>query len=224
MQLMTIITLWLVIAFSYGNYLESNFEFLGHVPTPVSADSASKEVTISHCFSSCIQNNNCYFIDFCDNSISETCYLYERNRTNVIGADDCSGNLVHPATSSYTFRRAFSNDYTHELYCDMVTEGGGWIVFQKRMDGSVDFYRNWNDYTNGFGNLNEYYKGNNALFEIVKDGNFELRIDLEDKSGEWRYAKYFHFSIGGPDTNFTLSVSGYTGNAGEFTSIKYTRM
>ncbi|XP_062619087.1 ficolin-1-like [Saccostrea cucullata] len=92
-------------------------------------------------------------------------------------------------------------------------------IFQKRMDGSVDFYRNWNDYTNGFGNMNEYYKGNQALYEIVKDGNFELRIDMEDKIGEWRYAKYSHFSIGGPDTNYTLSVSGYTGNAGDSLSF-----
>ncbi|XP_062605439.1 ficolin-1-like [Saccostrea cucullata] len=168
MQLMTIITILPVIAFSYGDYLESNFEFLGHVPTPVSADSAN-----------------------------------------------CSGNLVHLATSSYSFFREFSNGNTIELYCDMETEGGGWIVFQKRMDGSVNFYRNWNDYTDGFGNFNEYYKGNQALYEVVKDGSFKLRIDMEDKTGEWRYAKYSHFSIGGPDTNFTLSVSGYTGNAGD---------
>ncbi|XP_061179433.1 ficolin-1-like [Saccostrea echinata] len=98
----------------------------------------------------------------------------------------------------------------------MTVDNGGWIVFQRRFDGSMDFYRNWENYTSGFGNPNsEFYLGNQILHEIVTNGSFELRIDLEEDTGEWRYAKYSHFSIGGPETFYTLSVTGYTGNAND---------
>ena len=30
-------------------------------------------------------------------------------------------------------------------------------VFQRRIDGRVDFYRNWTEYQRGFGNLSEEF-------------------------------------------------------------------
>ena len=38
-----------------------------------------------------------------------------------------------------------------DVFCDQTTDGGGWTVFQKRLNGSVDYYRYWNDYKCGFG-------------------------------------------------------------------------
>ena len=40
-------------------------------------------------------------------------------------------------------------------YCDMTTDGGGWIVIQRnKKDSLVNFNKNWTDYEKGFGDLN----------------------------------------------------------------------
>ena len=40
------------------------------------------------------------------------------------------------------------------VYCDMTTADGGWIVIQRnRKDSPVSFNRNWREYKDGFGSL-----------------------------------------------------------------------
>ena len=71
----------------------------------------------------------------------------------------------------------------------MSTNGGGWTVFQRRMDGSVDFYRNWTEYKTGFGDLNgEFWLGLDKISRLTKSGQNVLRVDLEDFENETRYA------------------------------------
>ena len=49
-------------------------------------------------------------------------------------------------------------------YCDTITAGGGWLVIQRRQDGSVDFNRDWVDYEDGFGSLTgEFWYGLRAV-------------------------------------------------------------
>ena len=102
------------------------------------------------------------------------------------------------------------------MYCDMHTDGGGWTVFQRRQDGSEDFYRGWNDYKLGFGQLKgEFWLGNDKIHRLTSAGRRSLRVDLGDWEGNAAYAKYGKFSIGDEQALYKLEVLGYSGTAGD---------
>ncbi|XP_028411161.1 techylectin-5B-like [Dendronephthya gigantea] len=102
-----------------------------------------------------------------------------------------------------------------KVFCDMKTSGGGWTVFQRRLDGSVDFYRGWQDYKHGFGNLSgEYWLGLDKIYMMTNTSQNELRIDMEDFSGDTRYAHYDSFKVSSKNKKYKLNVGGYKGTAG----------
>ena len=98
----------------------------------------------------------------------------------------------------------------------METDGGGWTVFQRRQDGSVDFYRNWTDYENGFGDLTgEFWLGLSKIHRLTKEGSNTLRVDLGDFEGNTVYANYSTFNVSDGSTEYILTVGGYSGTAGD---------
>ena len=99
----------------------------------------------------------------------------------------------------------------------METDGGGWTVFQRRMDGSVDFYLNWADYVHGFGNISrEHWLGLSKIYRLAnRTSPAQLRVDMRDKDGNSAYASYSTFYIGSSLTEYYLYVSGFNGTAGD---------
>ena len=98
------------------------------------------------------------------------------------------------------------------ILCDMTTSGGGWNVFQRRLDGSVDFFRGWQDYKYGFGNLNgEFWLGLDKINRLTTATQNELRIDMEDTSGNTTYAEYDLFAVTSEQQKYQLSLGTYAG-------------
>ncbi|XP_018427267.1 PREDICTED: fibrinogen-like protein 1 [Nanorana parkeri] len=128
---------------------------------------------------------------------------------------DCSHHYYNGKQSSGVYTIAPSAGGTLvDVYCDMDTEGGGWTVIQRRQDGSVHFNRTWKEYKEGFGNLNgEFWLGNEKIRRITRSGGFSLRIDLEDWSGQRKYAVYGEFSVEDETSDYRLHVSGAEGTA-----------
>ncbi|CAK8686898.1 unnamed protein product [Clavelina lepadiformis] len=98
-----------------------------------------------------------------------------------------------------------------EVYCE-----DGWTIFQRRIDGSVDFGRRWDDYANGFGQIDgEFWLGLDNIHEMTRGGGCRLKIELWDFDGNQRHADYSSFSIEPAENLYRLRVSGYSGNAGD---------
>ncbi|XP_030075562.1 ficolin-3 [Microcaecilia unicolor] len=97
------------------------------------------------------------------------------------------------------------------VFCDMETDQGGWLVFQRRQDGSVDFYRNWKDYEKGFGRQDsEFWLGNENIHLLTSTGTYKLRIDVNDFEGQSGFAEYTNFKILGEEEKYKLLVGSYS--------------
>ncbi|XP_028628698.1 ficolin-1 isoform X1 [Grammomys surdaster] len=103
------------------------------------------------------------------------------------------------------------------VLCDMDVDGGGWTVFQRRVDGSIDFFRDWDSYKRGFGNLGtEFWLGNDYLNLLTATGNQELRVDLRDFQGKTSYAKYSSFRVSEEQEKYKLTLGQFLeGTAGD---------
>ncbi|XP_068753339.1 uncharacterized protein [Montipora capricornis] len=129
---------------------------------------------------------------------------------------DCSDLLNSGQTHSGVYSVDPDDKGFFNVYCDMRTDGGGWTVFQRRQDGSIDFHRGWNDYKSGFGQLTaEFWLGNDKIHRLTASRPSSLRVQLEDWNGGKAYAKYGRFNIGNEQAQYRLEVSLYSGTAGD---------
>ncbi|XP_037813697.1 techylectin-5A-like [Lucilia sericata] len=115
--------------------------------------------------------------------------------------------------------RIFNKIYGQKPFyvsCDNQTDGGGWTVIQRRINGSVDFYRNWSEYKMGFGNIEgEFFIGLDKLHALTTALQpVELLIQLQDFNNTLTYAKYDEFIVEDELENYKLlKVGKYSGNA-----------
>ena len=94
----------------------------------------------------------------------------------------------------------------------MTTDGGGWTLIQKRFDGTVNFYRGWDEYKNGFGRPGgEHWLGLENIYRITNQGRYALRVDLRGNFIYSAHALYRRFAVGNETSNYTLVLGTYSG-------------
>ncbi|CAG2213123.1 Angiopoietin-related protein 1,Ficolin-1-A,Angiopoietin-1,Fibrinogen C domain-containing protein 1,Ryncolin-1,Angiopoietin-related protein 7,Fibrinogen C domain-containing protein 1-B,Fibrinogen-like protein 1,Ficolin-1,Ficolin-1-B,Angiopoietin-4,Tenascin-R,Ryncolin-2,Fibrinogen C domain-containing protein 1-A,Microfibril-associated glycoprotein 4,Fibrinogen-like protein A,Ryncolin-3,Angiopoietin-2,Ficolin-2,Fibrinogen alpha chain,Tenascin,Angiopoietin-related protein 2,Techylectin-5A,Ryncolin-4,Techylecti len=102
------------------------------------------------------------------------------------------------------------------MYCFVDDKGHIWTAIQRRFDGSVNFYRGWHDYKNGFGQASgEHWIGNDIIHAITADSNYALIVLMTDYNNVTKYAEYLSFHVDTEENGYRLMLGKYTGNAGD---------
>ena len=116
---------------------------------------------------------------------------------------------------------SFGNHGKSKVRCDLETDRGGWIVIQRRVpNGTVNFYRGWKDYEEGFGDLDdEFWYGLRNIHCLTTRESVELRIDLQDEQGNKVTWVYQQFSVDGPEQKYRLHIGQGTGTPGLFDAM-----
>ncbi|XP_046495684.1 tenascin-X isoform X1 [Equus quagga] len=130
---------------------------------------------------------------------------------------DCGEEMQNGPSTSRTTTIFLNGNRERPLnvFCDMETDGGGWLVFQRRMDGQTDFWRDWEDYAHGFGNISgEFWLGNEALHSLTTAGDYSMRVDLR-AGDEAVFAQYDSFRVDSAADYYRLHLEGYHGTAGD---------
>ncbi|KAK3577305.1 hypothetical protein CHS0354_008398 [Potamilus streckersoni] len=141
---------------------------------------------------------------------------------------NCRGSLSEkPRDCQELYQKGYARNGVYIIYpdglprgiyvrCDMDTDGGGWTVIQRRVNGDVDFYREWSDYKQGFGDLNgNFWVGNDNIHALTVQGNYQLRMDLSVSDTNKTYATYSSFKVGDENSGYFLTAGGYSGTAGD---------
>ncbi|KAL7740842.1 hypothetical protein ACLKA6_013689 [Drosophila palustris] len=141
---------------------------------------------------------------------------YGRNCADATISSNSSGiyEILVPRYSKHPFRVA----------CDADTHGGGWTIILRRLDGSENFYRGWNVYKRGFGNLDsEFFLGLDKIHALTAEESQELLVLLEDFEGDVRYETYERFGISDEEEQYALNTLGKaSGTAGDSLSYHHT--
>ena len=134
--------------------------------------------------------------------------------------NDCQ-NLNKPVTSGILLIKPDDDGEPFRVYCNMEHFGGGWTRIQQRSSTKISFRQDWDTYREGFGYLSgDGWLGLEKIHRLTKNNRAQLLITITNKYYKTSYAQYRHFVVGSEDTEYTLYIGNYTGDAGD--SLSYS--
>ncbi|GFN76758.1 tenascin-r [Plakobranchus ocellatus] len=159
--------------------------------------------------------------DFVNTNIDEiTIKMGENTKTitSYLQPKKCERNMNYASVSNNQYVMIVpneENDVEFDILCDTASDGGGWIVIQRRERNDVSFFKNWAEYREGFGNMEtDFYIGNERIHQLTTKAEYELRITVEKDEQEY-IADFDTFSLKSEQDKYALQLGKYTGSAGD---------
>ena len=126
-------------------------------------------------------------------------------------------------TSNGVYKIKYNHENIIDVFCNLNLTPNGWIVIQRRVDASVDFYRNWASYKSGFGDVTgNFWIGLENVYKLAGPGRGAiLRVDIKHRNSPTSqyYATYSAFEIGDESSKYKLLIHGYSGKYYAFLTL-----
>jgi hypothetical protein len=184
--------------------------------------------SLGGCVMACIEEHAC--ITFQWQPTSRRCMMQDNlcmTKTNATGDElgvvgvvvrnrnslpwDCADILsAHPTSQRAAYLINAGGRFILPVWCDMLTDGDGWIVFLKRRDGSVDFNQDRAAYKAGFGDVcGEYWLGLDVLHALTTSKTYQLRAYVNDWSGGNADSRYAAMVVGDEASHYQLTLGAF---------------
>ena len=169
--------------------------------------------SITECYLTCLrQTDECYFVEVANVNEAWSCKLFHFIQDittylkplkgseisavpNKIPRDCVELNSFGLKDGVYAIQNKMKGS-SIKVFCDMTTDGGGWIVMQRRFDGSVDFNRDWNNYRDGFGDVKgEHWLGNEFIHQYTNAYSTEMLSEAIAFDGTNASSKMQNFKL-----------------------------
>ena len=188
--------------------------------------------SLTECYLVCLQHlERCWFVEVANVNEAWSCKLFEFNNIGDIknhlkflqGSEVSAPKLPQDCVELKKLGIKDSGVYfvrdkktagavNKKVFCDMTTDGGGWIVMQKRFDGSVDFNRDWNSYRDGFGDVKgEHWVGNEFVHQYTNAYPTELIVEGIAFDGAQALAKMENFTLSDEVSKYVLEYEACHG-------------
>lgn len=137
---------------------------------------------------------------------AEKVFDYEEN----VNRQKDTNNPRSCVDSPGVHRVTLSNDYSFDVLCNSDIAGPGWIVIQQRINGQVEFQRDWAAYRDGFGAFwhGDFFLGLQKIHRLTREQPYELYIHMERFNGSHFFARYNEFAISDEGDQYRLSRLG----------------